>query len=58
LLAPKKNRPSHFCKTRLGVGEHHAALNTPRSDQLERRRKLAHDWSNFCSQIGNAALIT
>jgi uncharacterized protein YcaQ len=30
----------------------------PLSDQLEKRRKLADDWWNFCSQIGNTALIT
>ena len=28
------------------------------SDQLETRRKLAHDWSNFWSQIDITALAT
>jgi hypothetical protein len=36
-----------------------STLACRRDDQLEKkRRKLACDWSNFCSQIGNAALIT
>jgi hypothetical protein len=34
-----------------GVGERYAALKPPRGDQLEKRRNLARDWSNFRSQI-------